>query len=313
MGTIDLNLVGKQINNEKFCVYLKKTILDQWKCKRDIYPCTSPVLVNRTDFQKIKEYDYITSVYLKEKSVILFVTTDSYNKKLCILCDKLFNFYKIELKCSNVSYYGSLFDCQILRDGDNYSIFINDCVSIFGEPIKNMSFEYRLANIELFVYNHIIEANPKISVLTKPYFRLNKPIPFSKEIIGSMGLVFIPNNLPVISGTQKSNLLWLPNGEHTVDLQVVEDNENNDLILNSYNFKNLFKYATISNEELITKIKELEDYQNGCIVEFNIKNKYLEPLMVKKDKLYPNGLRVIEIILYTITENIELSDFNDFF
>lgn len=313
-NSIDLNLVGKRINNEKFCAYLKKTIQEQWRCRKDIYPSTVPVLFNRTDFDKLNDYDYLVSIHLKEKHVILFFTTDTYNKKLCILCDKLFNFYKVNIKCLAKVYYNSLFDCQILKNkSGEYVIYLNDCVCIYGESIKNMAFEYRNTNIEMFLQNHIIELPDKLFLLNKSYFRLGTSnLSLIKYLIKeyNSGLVFTPNNLPIISGTQKSNMFWLPLGEHTIDLQVDENEGTETLTLNSYNFKNIFKYAEITNKDLIDKIKTLENYSNGCIVEFRINNQNLIPVMVKQDKLYPNGLRVIEMVLYTITENIKLNEFN---
>lgn len=309
--SLNLNIIGRQIKNEKFVAYLKKTIMDIWKCKKDIYPSTVPVLLNREDFDKFRKYDYFVTSYLKEKHVQLYFFNDFFNKPTAVLCDKLFNFYKINIGCVDEAYLGTLFDCQIKLIDGTFFIYLNDCVCVNGNSIKNMQFEYRLTVIEEFLVKGLIFTEKDVILKQKPYYRFNKLDEFVHDlsnynICASAGLLFIPNKLPLICGTQKSNMYWLSDSQYTIDLSVCEVDDY--LILECYNLKKKMEYAKITNYEFIKKIKELDNYTNGCIVEFKILGKILEPTIVKTDKLYPNGLRIIEEVLYTINQNITIDE-----
>lgn len=309
--SLNLNNIGRQIKNDKFVAYLKKTIMDLWRCKNDIYPSTVPVLLNREDFDKFEKYEYFITSYLKEKHVQLYFLTDFYNKPMAVLCDKLFNFYRINIECVEEVYLGTLFDCQIKFVEDTYFIYVNDCVCIHGNNIKNMAFEYRLIAVEKFLTSNILFTNHGIILKQKVHYKLNKIGDFIKEITeynldASTGLLFLPNKLPLICGMQKSNMVWIKDSQYTVDLTVLDQGES--IILECYNLKKKMDYAKVTDKQLIAKIRELDNYSNNCIVEFKIVNKKLEPVMVKLDKLFPNGLRVIENVLYTINQEIKLEE-----
>lgn len=312
--SLDLNKVGRHVKNEKFCAHLKKTILELWRCKKDIYPSTVPVLLNRDDLYRFENYEYFITSYIKEKHIQLFFFRDYYNKNIAVICDKLFNFYKVTIECVEDVYLNTLFDCQIKEINGDYLLYLNDCVCMHGNNIKNMSFEYRLSAVETFLNTNILLADQSILFKQKIFYKLRDVSDYIDEVTrfnldASTGLLFVPNNLPLICGTQRSNLYWLQNNDYTIDLAVVEDQENTDsLLLECYNLKNKFKYAKVTGQTLINKIKALENYKPGCITEFKIVNKTLEPTMVKLDKIYPNGLRVIEMVLYTINENITIEE-----
>lgn len=305
--SLNLNTIGGQINNEKFTAYLKRTILDIWKCKKDIYPSTVPVLLNREDFDKFSKYEYFVTSYLKEKHVQVYFFNDFFNKPTAVICDKLFNFFKINVKCTDEVYLGTLFDCQIKEFDGVYFLYINDCVCMNGNNIKNMVFEYRLGVIENFLNTNPLFTDPRVFFKQKIHYKLKYIGEYIEKITeynldSSVGLLFIPNKLPLICGTQKSNMFWLTNSNYSIDLSVNEVEDG--LMLDCYNLKKRMNYAKVKSPELVQKIKNMENYSNDCIVEFKISNKTLEPTIVKLDKTYPNGLRVIETVLYTINQNI---------
>lgn len=309
--SLNLNNIGRQIKNEKFLTYLKKTIMDLWRCKKDIYPSTVPVLLNREDFGKFNNYEYFVTSYLKEKHIQLYFFNDFFNKPTAVICDKLFNFYKINVECADELYLGTLFDCQIKFTDNIYYIYINDCVCINGNSIKNMAFEYRLTIIENFINSPVLFSDENVFFKQKLYYKFTKVSEFIDDIENYNldvyhGLLFIPNKLPLICGTQKSNMYWLKDSQYTIDLTVSE--QDNCIILECYNLKKKMDYAKVTDSELINKIKQLENYSNNCIVEFKILDKTIEPTIVKLDKLFPNGLRVIEAVLYTINQSITLDD-----
>lgn len=314
--SLNLYKIGTQIKNEKFINFLKKSILDLWRCKKDMYPSTVPVILNKESFERFTTYDYFVTSHLKHPHIQLFFLNDLFNKPITVICDKLFNFYKVKIDCIPNVYLKTLFDCQIREIDGNFVIFINDCVAMNGNSIKNMAFEYRLSSIETFLNSCILETNNRILFQQKLFYKLKTVADFIEEITEynldlTGGLQFIPNKLPLICGTQKSNMYWLKNNDYTVDLTVEIEPDTEDLLLYCYNLKVKTLYARIHKEhnpELINTITSLDNFTSGSIVEFKVNNKTLEPTIVKIDKSFPNGLRIIETVLYAIKQNITLED-----
>lgn len=313
--SLDLSLVGRQIKNDNLISYLKKTILSLWKCRKDIYPSSVPVLLNREDIHKLIDYEYFVTSYLKEKHILLFFFTDLFNNRMAVICDKLFNFYKIRIECIADVYNNTLFSCQIKQSDGKYFIFMNDCVCIHGDNIKNMAFEYRYTAIDNFINTNVLSFDTDFILKQKICYKFKNIYDFITEISTynldqSDGILFIPNKLPLMSGTQKSNMYWIKNNTHTIDL-IAKENEDGTILLECYNMKKKMDYAKIISSDIINEIKALEHYKSGAIIEFTIVGTTLKPTMVKLDKLFPNGLRVIEAVLYTINQNIQLDELKD--
>ena len=80
----------------------------------------------------------------------------------------------------------------------------------------------------------------------------------------------MPENLPVISGTQYSMLKWKPENKHTFDFLIKEA----DIGLEAYVFHlgnlNIFANIHAKTEHgkiFIEKSKQLDNYKNECIIE----------------------------------------------
>ena len=122
----------------------------------------------------------------------------------------------------------------------------------------------------------------------------------------------MPENLPIISGTQYSMLKWKPKNKHTFDFLLKEA----DIGLKAYVFHlgNLNIFANIhakteQGKEFIEKSKQLDNYKNECIVECTFDKNNFSPILVRTDKTHPNSLRTIERTLFNISENIQIEDF----
>ena len=310
-SNVDISNLGKKVTNQKFAEFLKKKTMKLWNCTKDIFPSNSSVCLNREDFGKLKEYPYFVTYHTDDQSVMLFFTTDYFNNKVSFICDRKFNFYKIDINCYNDSVYlDSLFDCQlgVYQDG-NYAIYVNDCVCLYGENLKNSFFDARLTNIDRFLSVDGICPPNNLYVFIKPFYKFEDISYFLKSLNVDMinGINLIPNKIPLTAGSQKNNFYWVKKGNHRVDLLVKE--LDNCVEIFCYNFRKPFKYA-IGDNNLKNIIKELPGYEDNCIVEFVI-SETLFPLRVKNDKEYPCGLRIIESVLYSINEDIQLEELVD--
>ena len=129
------------------------------------------------------------------------------------------------------------------------------------------------------------------------------------------GIIFMPNKLGVVSGTQYSMFKWKSPDKHTFDFQL--DKCDKGLVAKVFYHNKLIEFANIlENTEpgakFISIVKNLENYkENECIVEciFIKETQNFKPLFVRTDKNHPNSMRTIERTLFNINENIKISDF----
>lgn len=130
------------------------------------------------------------------------------------------------------------------------------------------------------------------------------------------GIVFMPNKLPVLTGTQFSLFKWKPADKHTVDFLIKTNGK--DLEAYVYHQQELSKFANIlssqpEGKEFIDQFNKLEHKCNDCILEclFNKTSQNFTPVLIRTDKNYPNSLRTVERTLFNAEENITLDEFEN--
>ena len=313
---------SKKITNPNFINYLTRNILFHWNYRGEPqFPCPQPVSIERKDFEKLKKYEYFVGVKNDGIRYIMFFTRDKTNRKLCILCDRSLNFYTVEVTGDESIYDGTMFDGEMVQNGDSYSYIIYDSVYMCGNRVNKNNFANRLAEIDCCIKTLIdpIKTN-NITINTKTFYKLGDFVNFIDEYenhTSKDGVIFMPNNLPVLNGTQFSMFKWKPSDKHTVDFLIKEES-NHDLSAHVYhqqkliNFANI-KYSTEHGKEFIDKYHTLHNKQDGCILEcLFVKNfQNFSPILVRTDKSYPNSLRTIERTLFNAEEDIQFSEFTN--
>lgn len=313
---------AQKITNPNFINYLTRNILYHWNYKGEAqFPCPQPVSIERKDFEKLKTYEYFVGVKNDGVRYIMFFTTDKTNRKLCILCDRSLNFYTVDIVGDDSIYNGTLFDGELVRNGDNYSYIIYDSVYMCGNRVNKNNFASRLAEIDCCVKTLIdpIKTNV-VSIETKTFYKLTDFVNFLDEYENHKnkdGIIFMPSNLPVLNGTQFSMFKWKPSDKHTVDFLIKEET-NKDLSAYVYHQQKITKFANIkysseSGKDFVDKYHQLDNKKNDCILEclFVKETQNFSPILVRTDKNYPNSLRTIERTLFNAEENIHLSEFTN--
>lgn len=313
---------AQKITNSNFINYLTRNILYHWNYKGEAqFPCPQPVSIERKDFEKLKTYEYFVGVKNDGVRYIMFFTTDKTNRKLCILCDRSLNFYTIDIVGDDSIYNGTLFDGELVCNGDNYSYVIYDSVYMCGNRVNKNNFASRLAEIDCCVKTLIdpIKTNV-VSIETKTFYKLTDFVNFLDDYEkhkNKDGIIFMPNNLPVLNGTQFSMFKWKPSDKHTVDFLIKEET-NKDLSAYVYHQQKITKFANIkysseSGKDFVDKYHQLDNKKNECILEclFVKENQNFSPILIRTDKNYPNSLRTIERTLFNAEENIQLSEFTN--
>lgn len=314
---------GQLIKNKQFISYLIKTITLHYGVRGNevVYPAPQPVSIEKKDFFKLKDYKYFTSLKLDGYRFIMFFFKDKNEKNQCIIINRAFNFYIINIDSEDTIYNGTLLDGELIfnKEEKSWDYYIHDALLLCGNKINKLSHSIRLSDTRSCIESlvNIKSTSNTVNIKVKEFYDFNefdKFVDIYNKSDNNDGIIFMPENLPVISGTQYSMLKWKPREKHTFDFLIKETNYGFDsFIFHMGNFKQFAKIHSNTPEgrSFIEKTKELKNYKNECILEcsFDKKTNNFCPVLIRTDKTHPNSLRTIERTLFNITENIEISDF----
>lgn len=315
--------IGRLIKNKNFIDYLTKNINYNYNVKsKDLtFPAPQPVSIEKKDFTKLKQYEYYISLKLDGVRFLMYFIKDKNSKNQCIVVNRAYNFFNISIEAEDTIYNGTLLDGEIIYDNNNkkWDFVVHDALILCGNKINKLSHSTRLNDTKCCIESFItFSENNTLNITVKEFYPFKEFSNFIENVYNKSenndGIIFMPENLPVISGTQYSMLKWKPENKHSFDFLLKEV----EFGLEAYVFHlgsiNIFANIHEKSEqgkEFIEKSKHLDNYKNECIVECDFdKNKNnFNPIMVRTDKTHPNSLRTIERTLFNISENIQIKDF----
>lgn len=314
---------GVQIKDKNFINYLTKYILINYNVRNNenVFPAPQPVSIEKKDFNKLKEYEYYTSLKLDGIRYIMLFIKDKKQEKKCIIVNRALNFYVINMNAEDTIYNGTILDGEIVQKDNKYTFYIHDALILCGNKISKKSHSVRLEDTKCCIDSFINENDNvpnTLDIRVKEFYPFEKFSYFIENVYNRStnndGIIFMPEKLPVISGTQYSMLKWKPENKHTFDFMIKEVELGFEaIVFHMGNFK-LFANIHKNTEQglfFIENTKKLDNYKNECIVEctFDKSTNNFNPILVRVDKTHPNSLRTIERTLFNINENIQISDF----
>lgn len=318
---------GQLIKNKSFISYLIKTINMHYGVKgnENTFPAPQPVSIEKKDFLKLKDYKYFTSLKLDGYRFIMYFIKDKNDKNQCIIINRALNFYNIHVDAEDTIYGGTLLDGEIIfnKDTNTWNYYIHDALLLCGNKINKLSHSTRLSDTRCCIES-LINLDSSLNTLNikvKEFYEFsnfNNFVEIYNNSDNNDGIIFMPENLPVISGTQYSMLKWKPQEKHTFDFLIKESEIGFDVfVFHMGDFKLFAKIHqnTPEGTSFIEKTKVLKNYNTECILEcsFNKETNNFQPILIRTDKTHPNSLRTIERTLFNITENILISDFMDIY
>jgi len=312
--------LGVQITNKQFLSYLTKSINLLYDIRAtDNFPAPLPVSIEKKNFEKFEKFEYNILLKLDGTRFLMYFLRDKLDKKQCILINRALNFFAIEINCDDNLYNGTLVDGELINNNNNWKFIIHDSVLLGGNKISKQPYSTRMFDTRCFMESFIYNEPQTIKLEVKQFFKFSDIEMFINEIYNNCegscdGIIFMPEKLPVIAGTQYSMLKWKPINKHTFDFMIIE--EENNLIAKVFHQTKFIDFANIHSDtddghNFIIKTKQLDNYNNECIVEcsFNEVKSNFDPILVRTDKTHPNSLRTIERTLFNVNENITLDDF----
>jgi hypothetical protein len=315
---------GYLIKNKQFINYLTKTINLSYQIRGNdlTFPAPQPVSLERKDYEKLQKYQYSVSLKLDGIRFLLYFIRDKNERNQCILINRALNFFSVYLDVDQSMFNGTLLDGELIynKQFNRWDFSIHDAIILNGNKVNKLPHSVRLCDTRLCLSSFVNYYNDKnvFNMYVKYFYSFENFENFKKEIFDQSedndGVIFMPENLPVISGTQYSMLKWKPENKHTFDFLIKES----EIGLQAFVFhmSNLKLFANIyfnTNEGkiFIENSKKLNNYKNECIIEctFDKKTNNFTPILIRTDKTHPNSLRTIERTLFNINENIQLEEF----
>jgi len=315
---------GYLIKNKQFINYLTKTINFCYQIKGNdlTFPAPQPVSLERKDFEKLQKYQYSVSLKLDGIRFLLYFIKDKNERNQCILINRALNFYCIYLDVDQSMFNGTLLDGELIYNNqfNRWDFSIHDAILLNGNKVNKLPHSVRLSDARLCLNSFVnyYNENNVLYLYVKNFYSFDNFEIFKKEIFDESknndGIIFMPENLPVISGTQYSMLKWKPHDKHTFDFLIKESEIGFEAYVYHMSNLKLFANIHIKTEEgkaFIENCKKLLNYKEDCIVEctFNNKINNFTPILIRTDKTHPNSLRTIERTLFNINENIQLEEF----
>lgn len=310
--------LGVQITNKQFINFLTKSINLIYDIKsNDNFPAPLPVSIEKKNFEKFEKFDYNISLKLDGTRFLMYFIKDKLNNNQCILINRALKFYTIQINCDETVFFGTLFDGELINIDRKWKFIIHDSPLLSGNKITRQVYSSRMIDTQSFIESFIFK-DSVINIQVKDFYKFSEIEQFINDVYNkgnnNDGIIFMPEKLPVIAGTQYSMFKWKPCDKHTFDFMIYENG--NDFIakvfhLNKFEEFGKIHFNTDDGKKFIEKTKQLDNYKNECIVEcsFNKEKQNFEPILVRTDKTHPNSLRTIERTLFNINENITLDNF----
>lgn len=280
------------MSNQVTCEQTKEQVIfmlnNYWNCNYTgfTFPLPNYPYLERKNLDTIKNGDYvftIKKVNHKRAIFMLYKNHKDENKQFLIFRDN--TIIETNLKIENSYYRGSIFDVMYDESG---KICIYDTFMAGGYRVNYCDYKER------HDYAETVSKNSDELSFCKTYNEI-------KNISENEELYFINNVKCLVSGQDTSSFRWRPSELLNICLKVKENEKNLDLYTTNFKLDKLF--ASITDENVI-KIKSLQNYTDGCIVNFNIKKVEFNFINVETEQKYPTSIKQIENIILIKHENI---------
>lgn len=323
-----------QLHDETSLDGLRRKIQAEWPIIKnsDNFPGSQPVSLAKKDLMKLQRFEYSVCEKTDGMRYLLYGTIYQ-NRQRLYLVDRAYRFYEVRLSQMGADFFqGTILDGELVRehrvDGGPWSFYCHDCVCLAGVNIAKSNLDIRLAFAEKCVSGlYTKDTRDPFTLKTKRFWDYKdfgnylQDHRSGNKTHDTDGLVLTPKNVPVCTGTQLSMFKWKE--KHTFDFAVhwtafTPSRCKYDMFV--MDKSKLAKYHTVNSRtpkgkvfdtqfrQLYSPNGDLPTCTKNVIVECLYENDTYIPVLLRKDKLHPNGLRTVTNTHSNITEDIKLEE-----
>lgn len=282
----------------------------KWGKNEKDYPGPQPTSIERKHFSQLRRNEY--AICDKTDGVRYMLACSMVNdKKMAILVDRKFKGYLIKIRIPREALKGTILDGEIVQTHDSKWMFlIYDCVMMSGIDVHEKQLNERLQFAYNFIQKYKYTPEDAVQFKLKPIYPLDRYDIFSQQNqnYNTDGIILIPKNDPVKSGTHLSYFKLKKGCDNTIDFAInkkghVQLQKNGKL----YRTRN-----TIININDYEKDLDFDAYENIVVECQFVDDKKWKIKLVRDDKNMPNSEYVFKRTLVNITENIKFDELEQF-
>lgn len=299
-------------------VDLKKNILKHlhtwWnQYTKDGFPGPQPISIERAHFSKLAENPYWVCAKTDGVRYVMQCVCIQ-DVMYCVLVDRKTEIYLIEMRTVRDAFLqGTLLDGELIKNHDTnqYDFLVYDSVRVCGKDTTQLPHSERMKCATSIVECMTIRDHHNIHVRIKPFASLVDIKEYTRDVLPFIphthdGLIFTPENMPVVSGTNYDMFKWKPREKNTVDFWV----EQNFRSKNKYIVKlSKGKYMVCLHDHYIHIPEPMREQLPGIVeCAYNGTNNWVG-LLMRTDKIYPNSVTTMTKTLLNIKEDIRVEEF----
>ena len=269
---------------------LLEVLSSQWNSKADLFPGPNPVSIERKHLKQLYSQKYFVGLKNDGERYALCCIRDD-EKPRCFLLNRKLEAFQMSLKLSTKLYLGTILDCELV----NNELFIFDVVLFAGQDKSKLNFNDRLDFADAFIKGMRCSEKDKYKFTKKSFVdrtRFQELPKYSK----TDGYILVPNDKPILTGTNYSYFKWKPKEDNTIDFYIDE----------KY-FVYLQLGGKLQKQKLIkmkSKVKTTD-----AIYECKCFDKHLwDPILIRNDKALPNSVSTYKHTLINIEGDIKSNE-----
>jgi len=304
------------LQNEDLKIEIKQFCCQLWSLPEVslFMPCSNPCSLLRKNIALLKTTQY----WVGEKTdgirmfLLMGVYEDVTGNELTysVLINRAFQIFTIVMEAPDEFYTGSLFDGELVTKDDGEQIYVAfDTIVSTGFSMTHCLQSQRI-QIARIAFDTFQFTAPRIKTVVKQWHSIQNAATVYERAEHCDGLIFIPENGPLVNGTQHDTFKWKQAEKHTIDFII---NATGTLYLMERGMAN-DAYASLGIMlNPLDAIKSFIPTHGSQIVECECVKHGEEswiatPIRVREDKERANSVAVARFTLQNICENVQLTE-----
>ena len=269
-------------------------IIAAWAAENPInFPAPQPVSIERRHIPSLFTNNYIVSDKTDGVRQLLVC-----RGSVCTFVNRSFESRTANIQLPKCTEMGTILDGELLSDG---TYIVYDVVMMAGHS----TIAYRLPRRHRFIRELLYRTkDPKIKL--KKFYKIKDFDYFCNDVLSNVGyktdgLIFIPVDEPVKSGTQFTMFKWKPMEMNTIDFSMKKRPDGK-----------IGMYIQDRGRMIFQQFYEgdgINGFNNNMIMESKLIDNKWVPIFERKDKNYPNSRFTFYKTLKNIKENIQITEF----